>query len=560
MNSIFRGVFVHRYRDVVPDIRAACMEELGVWMRGFPASFLSDGHLKYLGWNLHDKEPLVRLRCVRSLRALYALPDTAAQMELFTGRFKDRLLAMVLDKDPKVGVEVVGLLTEMLGTLPEALPPSERHRVYPALFGSHRALAAAAGLFLLRSLLQPRHDADNQAFLLALLDFFISSQLHAHSAYLVDSLWDCAGERLRDWDGICAILLSDALTDQQEKVLLELLAATATRVTQGQPPPGRRNPRKPQPRTQPEERTRLSHCMAPVLPRLLAKFSVDAQKVLALLELLGCMELRVFCAARMERALSQSLAQLQELLHKHTGPEVLRAAARALGAFCDPELPLSGRGDLVRSQLVDGLSRKWERDFRELLGPQSASLDEEELFNMAATLRRLAAIFASHNLTPWRLLPRLLLLLQRSADTGEVPPQVVVPAITCAQLHLLWQLSQLRAGAATEEELQSLRGTMSSFCALCQSALSDGDGAVREEAFVALSDLLLVLGRAVTRGDAALLSPLRIVPDAALRAQLAAFLLDHVFTHSAGVCPQRVPNVSPGCPQRVPKASPTYPQ
>uniref|UniRef100_A0A669QZ35 SCD domain-containing protein n=1 Tax=Phasianus colchicus TaxID=9054 RepID=A0A669QZ35_PHACC len=75
--------------DVVPDIRAACMEELGVWMRGFPASFLSDGHLKYLGWNLHDK-PLVRLRCVRSLRALYALPDTAAQMELFTGRFKVR--------------------------------------------------------------------------------------------------------------------------------------------------------------------------------------------------------------------------------------------------------------------------------------------------------------------------------------------------------------------------------------------------------------------------------------------------------------------------------------
>ena len=31
------------------------------------------------------------------------------------------------------------------------------------------------------------------------------------------------------------------------------------------------------------------------------QFSVDAQKVLALLELLGCVELRVFSAARMER-------------------------------------------------------------------------------------------------------------------------------------------------------------------------------------------------------------------------------------------------------------------
>uniref|UniRef100_A0A8B9R6J9 Cohesin subunit SA n=1 Tax=Anas platyrhynchos TaxID=8839 RepID=A0A8B9R6J9_ANAPL len=55
MNAIFKGVFVHRYRDVVPDVRALCMEELGTWMCSFPASFLTDGHLKYLGWTLHDK-------------------------------------------------------------------------------------------------------------------------------------------------------------------------------------------------------------------------------------------------------------------------------------------------------------------------------------------------------------------------------------------------------------------------------------------------------------------------------------------------------------------------
>ena len=42
-------------RDVVAAIRALCMEELGLWMRCFPQSFLTDGHLKYLGWNLHDK-------------------------------------------------------------------------------------------------------------------------------------------------------------------------------------------------------------------------------------------------------------------------------------------------------------------------------------------------------------------------------------------------------------------------------------------------------------------------------------------------------------------------
>ena len=99
---------------------------------------------------------------------------------------------------------------------------------------------------------------------------------------------------------------------------------------------------------------------------------------------------------------------------------MLRAAARALGAFCDPQLPLWGRADLVRSRLVDQLSRRWQRHMSRIVGvlrgggcgvvglygvtggymglgrpqPQSSSLDEEELFNMAATLRRLAAIFA----------------------------------------------------------------------------------------------------------------------------------------------------------------------
>ena len=55
MNATFRGVFVHRYRDRLPEIRAACIEELGVWLINNPEDFLNDGCLKYLGWTLHDK-------------------------------------------------------------------------------------------------------------------------------------------------------------------------------------------------------------------------------------------------------------------------------------------------------------------------------------------------------------------------------------------------------------------------------------------------------------------------------------------------------------------------
>uniref|UniRef100_A0A8D0FCA2 SCD domain-containing protein n=1 Tax=Strix occidentalis caurina TaxID=311401 RepID=A0A8D0FCA2_STROC len=83
-------------------------------MRSYVASFLTDGYLKYIGWTLHDKQREVRLQCVKALQGLYCHRDTATHMELFTSRFKTRIVSMVLDKETDVAVEVVKLLTMML--------------------------------------------------------------------------------------------------------------------------------------------------------------------------------------------------------------------------------------------------------------------------------------------------------------------------------------------------------------------------------------------------------------------------------------------------------------
>lgn len=55
INTVFRGVFVHRNRDLLPDIRATCIAELGVWIKTNPEYFLNDKYLKYLGSTLYDK-------------------------------------------------------------------------------------------------------------------------------------------------------------------------------------------------------------------------------------------------------------------------------------------------------------------------------------------------------------------------------------------------------------------------------------------------------------------------------------------------------------------------
>uniref|UniRef100_A0A3P8URM7 SCD domain-containing protein n=2 Tax=Cynoglossus semilaevis TaxID=244447 RepID=A0A3P8URM7_CYNSE len=110
INSTFRGVFVHRYRDKLADIRVSCISELGVWMKINPEKFLDDSYLKYLGWTLYDKQSPVRLQCVRALQGLYQDEKFSGHLELFTSRFKERMLCMVQDKDSDVAVEVVRLL------------------------------------------------------------------------------------------------------------------------------------------------------------------------------------------------------------------------------------------------------------------------------------------------------------------------------------------------------------------------------------------------------------------------------------------------------------------
>ncbi|XP_069738559.1 cohesin subunit SA-3 [Phaenicophaeus curvirostris] len=548
MNAIFKGVFVHRYRDVVPEIRAICMEELGTWMRSYTASFLTDSYLKYVGWTLHDKQREVRMQCVKALQGLYRNRDTAAHMELFTSRFKPRMVAMVLDKDTDVAVQAVKLLTLMLENMEEALTEEDCQSVYPMVYVSSRALASAAGLFLYRRLLDPRHEADeeatgsgdNRVFFRLLLTFFIESELHEHAAYLVDSLWDCAGPRLRDWDTVSAFLLeespSEGLSDRQEKALVEILAASVVQAAEGEPPPGRVPSRKPsaqERKAQAKERSRLSHCLIPVLPQLLAKFSADAEKAAPLLETLRRCDLSVYCTGRLEKHLELLLAQLQEVVEKHTEPAVLEAASRALHALCDPELALHGRGDLARSRLADQLADKCRQDVAELL--QAASLEEEELYSMAATLKRISILFNAHDLTPWQLFEPCAQLLQRAVDTGEVPSQVLVPTISCLAFHILWDLSHLPSTDVPEEPLRRLQTRAASFCSLCQSCLSDADAGVREQAFMALADLLVVLGPRLRRDGREALAPLELRPDTELQSLLAGFLLDHVFS-PGGAC------------------------
>jgi cohesin complex subunit SA-1/2 len=89
LTYLFKSVFVDRYRDIVPEIRAICMGEIVFWIKRFHKHFLDDSHLlKYIKWDLNCKVGDVRSKCLQALQPLYVSEELKGKLEFFTSKFK----------------------------------------------------------------------------------------------------------------------------------------------------------------------------------------------------------------------------------------------------------------------------------------------------------------------------------------------------------------------------------------------------------------------------------------------------------------------------------------
>ncbi|XP_043087259.1 cohesin subunit SA-2 [Puntigrus tetrazona] len=534
MNGIFKGVFVHRYRDRLSEIRAICMEEMGVWLRENPASFLNDEHLKYVGWMLHDKQAAVRLQCVLALQKLYVEKDFISHLELFTSRFKERILCMILDKDSDVAVETVKLLLLIKQQTDEGLSEEECAAVYPLVFATHRGLACAAGRFLyhmLCAVLDGQSDKCSASVLHLLAHFFIESEYHEHAAYLVDSLWDIAGVELKDWELMTSLLLEETgMEDKLESALIDIMMCAVRQAAEATPPSSRaqkKNLSAREKRLQVQDRRRITNLFIPVLPQLLAKFSADVRKVSCLLRAPLFFQLEVYgTSGRLEKSLDLLLSQVCDITLKHRDECVLEACVRVLCALCSESYSFCGRAERAVGQLLDSTVEKFTSNLAEIL---QGSADEDDLYGAASSLNVLAVFSSARDLTGRNLFEFCFQLLKMGIETREINEKLMVPALKCSVFHLFWKGTKikLQTPAKDKAELKRVMKALHSFCVVSQSCLSLPQRCIRSQAFVCLCDVLLVFGR-LCEGDG---SPLqRFSPDDSLKAEMASFIIDYVFS------------------------------
>jgi len=147
IKDFFDTVFVHRYRDVDPKIRADCVAALGNWIIVLPDVFFEGQYLRYLGWVLSDISAPTRGEVIKQLQKLFKNKDNIGGLRTFTERFRPRLVEMAIrDAEASVRASTV----ELLDLIREAgfLEPDDVDTVGRLVFDSEpRVRKAVVGFF-----------------------------------------------------------------------------------------------------------------------------------------------------------------------------------------------------------------------------------------------------------------------------------------------------------------------------------------------------------------------------------------------------------------------------
>ncbi|KAG5514343.1 hypothetical protein RHGRI_035679 [Rhododendron griersonianum] len=481
MRKIFTGLFVHRYRDIDPDIRMSCIQSLGVWILSYPSLFLQDLYLKYLGWTLNDKAKLsywvlfssfvayknagVRKASVLALQNLYEVDDNVPSLGLFTERFSNRMIELADDIDIPVAVCGIGLVKQLLRH--HLLNDDDLGSLYDLLIDEPPEIRRAIGSLVYEHLIarksnssqsHSRGDDDDSSVvhlgrMLQILREFSTDQIL--STYVIDDVWEYM-DAMKDWKCILSMLLDEnpmiELTDEDATNLIRLLSASVKKAVGERIVPATDNRKQYYSKAQREmmenNRQDVTISMMKRYPQLLRKFMADKGKIAPLVDIITHMNLELYSLKRQEQHFKTVLQLVKEAFCKHGEKDILRGCVKAIN-FCNTE----SRGELQDfaqnklKELDDELIAKLKSAMREV-----ANGDDE--YSLLVTLKRLYELQLSRSVPIESLYEEIGGFLHRLSNLDD---EVVNFLLLNMYLHVAWCLhSIINSGTVSEASLSSL--------------------------------------------------------------------------------------------------------
>ncbi|KAL5060472.1 hypothetical protein RYX36_032076 [Vicia faba] len=470
MRKIFTGLFVHRYRDIDPNIRMSCIESLGAWILSYPSLFLQDLYLKYLGWTLNDKIAGVRKASIRALQNLYDMDDNVQTLGLFTERFSGRMIELADDIDVAVAVQAIGLVKQLFRH--QLIPEDDLGPLYDLLIDDPPEIRHAIGALVYDHLIAQKFNSSQSR---SIGENDNSSEIHLNrmlrildefppdptlTIYVIDDVWDYM-KAMKDWKCITSMLLDEnsSISDKTATNLVRLLCASVKKAVGERIVPAIDNRKQYHSKAQKEvfenNKQDITAVMMKSYPSLLRKFISDKAKVSLLVEIVLYMNLEFYSLKRQEQNFKIVLQLMKEAFFKHGDMDPLRACVKAIDFCC-----IESRGELQDfarnklKELEDEIISKLKSAIKEVV-------DGGDEYSLLVNLRRLYELQLSRYVPIDTIYEDIVMVLR---DFRNMEDEVVGCLLQNMYFHLIWCLQSIIDGksvsAASITSLLSKRDTL----------------------------------------------------------------------------------------------------
>ncbi|CEF63192.1 LD34181p [Strongyloides ratti] len=534
MSYMFKSIFVHRYRDVVPEIRIICITQLGLWMLVYPEYFLTDSYLKYISWSVYDTVSDVRLACLNALIPLYEKRNNSERLELFTSRFLERICSMVSDVNVEIACKACYLLKCIYKILPSLLDVNICEPIYEYVFTSHRSLAIAAAQFLSAQFFKPKneHSDDYSEMIPYLVMFLQSAGLHNHADYFVDAMID-VHPMLKDWNSMIELLLSDKHEDLDVQ-LCNILACAVKQACTGESPPGRiittrRNATQigKDIKMQQEERIKLSEIIIPHLATLMQKFISNEECLADLIHISTFIDVDLFMTNRWEKYLEDILQIFDTIIEQSINVEILSNIVLTIHQL-QKNISVNAKVQVFHQTISHRLTVQLKQDMGYFI--KEPSIDKDEKCSLISALTKVYAFLTRDDLGKWNIWEIVTPLFKIPEKATDL--EIVLPAFKCLVLYLTNQLKSLVGGVnsfdGTPKKVKNINGQINDFYKFSVSILKNFNTDIDDVYHGVVDTLILVCNNDLYKSSSSKVK-IGYEPDSSLVQSLIDYLNCHVF-------------------------------
>lgn len=231
--------------------------------------------------------------------------------------------------------------------------------------------------------------------------------------------------------------------------------------------------------------------------------------------------------------------KIAHIMAIHTDREVLETCSKTLEYLCT-ESAIFTRCDVARSNIVDQCVNKYKEaidDWRNLIEGEETP-DEDEIYNVVISLKKVAILYSCHNLNQWNLFESLFKDVEEQQmgvlPEKALPDEALVSCIDSCSFALNWALYYIEnqcESSGVAAAVEELRQKLHKFMYACTVIINRGNSLViQEAAYTAICDLLIVFSDQLsTNQNSPQLKPLEYEANPNQVLMLNDFVQRHVF-------------------------------